>query len=123
MLTWRLLANAYSLGGLTDRVRWREGGLGGVMGTRKVILLTAATAAPAAASVAAVVDSSALDAGVGLVLVDRRGDSGLRCSMLTAGLGVSGLRVAVLVADLSPSLHTLCVELAKTLATGSVASS
>ena len=121
MLTWRLLANNYSLGGLTDRVRWREGGLGGVMGTRKVMLVTAA--APAAASVAAVVDSSAFDAGVGLVLVDRRGDSGLSCNMLTAGLGVSGLRVAVLVADLSPSLQVRCVELAKTLATGSVASS
>jgi hypothetical protein len=91
------------------------------MGAKKVMLVTAV------AEVSAVVDSSAFDTGVGLeeelLLLDRGGDSGLSCRMLTAGLGVSGLRVAVLVADLRPSLQTRWVELAKTLATGSVASS
>ena len=85
------------------------------------MLVTADAAAPAA-SVATVVDSSALDVGVTLVLVDRGGDSGLNCKMLMGGLGVSGYAVA-LVADLRPSLQDRCVELAKTLGTGSVASS
>ena len=120
MLTWRLLANNYSLGGLTDRVRLRLGGFEGVMGTKKVMLVTAWVAAPAAA---AATDSLVLETGVGLLLVVVMGDSGLRCKMLMGGLGVSGLRVAVLVADLSPSLQTRWVELAKTLGTGSVASS
>ena len=86
----------------------------GVMGTRKVMLVTAWVAAAAAAT-----DSLVLETGVGLLLV---GDSGLSCKMLMGGLGVSGYAVA-LVADLRPSLQDRCVELAKTLGTGSVASS
>ncbi len=75
------------------------------MGTRKVMLVTAVAAA-AAADVSVVVDSSAFDTGVGLILLlDGGGDSGLSCRIQTGGLGVSGY--AVLVADLRPSLHTL----------------
>lgn len=65
MRIWHLLANSYSLGGLTDRVRLRVGVFKGVIGTRKVMLVTAATAA----DVSAVVDSSAFDTGVGLLLL------------------------------------------------------
>ena len=113
MLTWPLRANSYSLGGLTDGVRLRVGGFEGVMGAKKVMLVSAAAAAPAADS---------LSMGVGLLQVVVIGDSGLSCRIQTGGLGVSGYAVA-LVADLSPSLQDRCVELAKTFGTGSVASS